>query len=676
MFELKKSLTCLIGLHFAMPVYSIDVAENEQDTIFERSIDEFRVVAMRQRELVAPQRLSGQTLRQMNALSVADAVRYFAGVQIKDYGGVGGLKTVDVRSMGSNHLGVFYDGLQIGNAQNGTVDLGKFSLENVEEVAVYNGQKSDIFQPAKDFGTSGSVYLQTRRPNFSGDKRINASAKVSCGSFDLRNGSLLLETKITDNISYSANAEYTDASGKYKFRYRKRFTDARGNTIVAWDTTGVRQNGEIDALRLENSIFGSSDGAVWHLKAYYYKSARGLPRAIVRNVWTSSQRQYDRDFFVQGSLQKDFDEAISTKLNAKYSYDYMHYINPDTTLMYVDNTFRQYAVYASTANRLAVSDIFDIAFSADFERNWLKSDMANFALPKRTTLLAALAANLALGNVALQASLLGNFINDAASAKERKTENKTRKLTPAIFVKYTPTEDKKLSFSAFCKRMFRMPTFNDLYYTDIGNISLRPEYTTQFDLGVNELITRGAMQISLAADAYYIKVSDKILAVPKGNSQYRWMMMNIGKVDIRGAEARVGCKLPYVSCQLNYTYQRAHDVTDPTDNGQRGTYNGQISYIPEHSGSALVSATWHDWALNYSFIYVGERYHVSANIAENYEPSWYTNDLSLHKHLILNKILKFDLSFEVNNILDQQYDVVLNYPMPGRNYKGSVRISY
>jgi len=27
-------------------------------------------------------------------------------------------------------------------------------------------------------------------------------------------------------------------------------------------------------------------------------------------------------------------------------------------------------------------------------------------------------------------------------------------------------------------------------------------------------------------------------------------------------------------------------------------------------------------------------------------------------------------TLEVNNVFDQQYDVVLNYPMPGRNFKG------
>lgn len=87
------------------------------------------------------QELSGERLQRLNSHNVADALRYFSGIQIKDYGGVGGLKTVNIRSMGTNHVGVFYDGIELGNAQNGTVDLGRFSLDNMESVTLYNGQK-------------------------------------------------------------------------------------------------------------------------------------------------------------------------------------------------------------------------------------------------------------------------------------------------------------------------------------------------------------------------------------------------------------------------------------------------------------------------------------------------------------------------------------------------------
>lgn len=69
------------------------------------------------REVIPAQVLKDIDLQRLNSFSVADAIRYFAGVQLKDYGGVGGLKTVNIRSMGTNHMAVFYDGIQLGNAR-------------------------------------------------------------------------------------------------------------------------------------------------------------------------------------------------------------------------------------------------------------------------------------------------------------------------------------------------------------------------------------------------------------------------------------------------------------------------------------------------------------------------------------------------------------------------------
>ena len=132
-----------------MLMLSLTAALRAQDGIPETPVDtlgEVVVTAERIREIVPAQRLSGQQLQRLSSNSIADALRYFSGVQIKDYGGIGGLKTVNVRSLGSQHVGVFYDGIQISNAQNGTVDLGKFSMDNMEVLSVYNGQKSDIFQ--------------------------------------------------------------------------------------------------------------------------------------------------------------------------------------------------------------------------------------------------------------------------------------------------------------------------------------------------------------------------------------------------------------------------------------------------------------------------------------------------------------------------------------------------
>lgn len=172
------------------------------------------------KEVIPVQELSGEQLHKLSSHNVADALRYFSGIQIKDYGGVGGLKTVNIRSMGTNHVGVFYDGIELGNAQNGTVDLGRFSLDNMEAVTLYNGQKSAVFQPAKDFGSSGSIYLQTRTPRFDEGETHHVKATMKTGSFGLANPALLWEQRLSERVSSSLSAEYLYSTGRYKFTYR------------------------------------------------------------------------------------------------------------------------------------------------------------------------------------------------------------------------------------------------------------------------------------------------------------------------------------------------------------------------------------------------------------------------------------------------------------------------
>ena len=199
------------------------------------------------REVLPVQTLSGAQLQRLSSVSVADALRYFAGVQIKDYGGVGGLKTVNVRGMGSQHVGVFYDGIQLGNAQNGQIDLGRFSLDNMEAVSIYNGQKSALLQPARHYASASALYLTARRPalDFAGDHRLKTSLRL--GSFSTINPSVLWEHQLSSRLSYSLSGEYLYTSGRYRFRYKKR---------DGYDTVSIRHNGDVRALRLEGGLWG------------------------------------------------------------------------------------------------------------------------------------------------------------------------------------------------------------------------------------------------------------------------------------------------------------------------------------------------------------------------------------------------------------------------------------
>ncbi|MEG2758864.1 MAG: TonB-dependent receptor plug domain-containing protein, partial [Rikenellaceae bacterium] len=362
-----------------------------------------------QKEVIPVQTLSGVELEKLSVHSVADAVRYFSGVQIKDYGGIGGLKTVNIRSMGSHHVGVFYDGIELGNAQNGVVDLGRFSLDNMQAVSMYNGQKSAIFQPAKDFASASSIYMLTRTPSFKNKKRDNLNIAVKGGSFATINPSILWEHKFSNKVSSSISAEYMYTSGRYKFSYAKK---------NGYDTTEIRKNGDVQSLRVEGAFFGTLKDGEWKAKVYLYNSERGYPGASVREEpgkFKHQDRQWDDNVFVQGSFRKNIGSFYSLLINGKYAYDYLHYVSDprlDVSTMYVDNRYKQNEVYLSAANMFTIFDWWSAAISVDAQYNTLDADLIDFVYPQRYSLLTAGATSIRFDQFKLQASVLHTYVND------------------------------------------------------------------------------------------------------------------------------------------------------------------------------------------------------------------------------------------------------------------------
>ncbi|MBQ0056544.1 MAG: TonB-dependent receptor [Bacteroidales bacterium] len=616
------------------------------DTCDVLSISEVEVVqSVRSREVVSGQQLDGEGVRRLGALSVADALHHFSGVQVKDYGGIGGLKTINVRSMGSQHTGIFYDGVELGNAQNGQVDLGQLSMENVESVRVYHGQRSALFQTASDFGHSGTVYLRTRIP-------INNHLRVmgQGGSFGLMRGSFLCERRLSERVSSSLLVNGTRSDGQYPFRYRRLNYDR----TVAYDTTAHRHNGDVTSFHAELNLFGRMDRSNWHAKAYHYQSDRGIPGAIVNNVWRRGERQSDGNTFVQGQWQGDLTPRYSMRVLGKAAYYSTHYVCRDSTQFMADNRYRQMELYASTSHAVELTPSWSLSAACDVRHNVLWSDMPLFHTARRTTCLLALASALHVSDVRAQVSLMSTDFSH---------------LSPSAFVCWDAS--RWLSLHAFAKQSYRLPTFNELYYTTIGNSRLRPETARQLDAGLQFRTSSQSSpwRLSLTADVYRNRVSHKIIAYPQGQ-QFRWTMLNLGEVRVTGVDlnAESGVNLGQWHLQLSpqYTWQRAIDVTSPADS----YYRHQIPYVPHHSGSLRASLAYRGVSLLYAFTYTGERWSQQQNIAYNHLQPWYTSDLHLQY-----QTPSWRLSADVLNLLDQQYDVIVNYPMPGRSFRFSISYS-
>ena len=168
-------------------------------------------------------------------------------------------------------------------------------------------------------------------------------------------------------------------------------------------------------------------------------------------------------------------------------------------------------------------------------------------------------------------------------------------------------------------------------------------------------------------------MEDKIIAIPTKNI-FIWSMVNLGEVEIKGIDATATITLePLQDIRLNlsgnYTYQRALDVTDRDGK----TYNQQIAYTPRVSGSgqAALETPWIN--LSYTFVHSGKRYVLGQNLEENRLAKYTDHSIAASRDLPIKKI-KTNLRVEILNLLDKNYEIVRNFPMPGRSVRATIKV--
>ena len=670
---LTLMLLSIGGICYAQNMSNMSDKSEMSDTTKIHNLDEVGVTTNsknKQSRATAPlQILTGEALEGLNAIQVADAVKHFSGVMVKDYGGIGGLKTVSVRSLGASHTAVSYDGIAVSDAQNGQIDISRFSLDNVDMVSLSNGQSDQIFQPARQYASAAVLNITTMAPRF--NKRcVNGKVMMKGGSFGLINPSLYIAGKLNKYLSLTASGEWMSAHGRYPYvmHYGEQSNDST--------SIEMRENTDVKNLRTEAALYGADSVQNGYIKVYYYQSERGLPGAtIFYNTQNfSSQRIWDRSAFLQGHYERNFNNIVSLQLNAKYNYTFTHYLDP----MYLgsegkdENRYTQNEYYLSGA--VVYRPISGLSFnlSQDGIINTLEADLDNFTSPTRYTSLTAIAGKYVNNWVMATASVLMTAMTDVMADN---TQGQQRfKASPYVSVAFKPFEQMDFRVRAFYKNIFRLPTFNDLYYGKVGNRNLLPETTNQYNIGLTfqHSITKYVPLLALSCDIYHNDVKNKIVAYPTKNI-YTWTMLNYGRVSITGLDFTGDIEISplkelLITLGATYTYNRALNVTDPTDRD----YCHQIPYTPRISGSgkAGIKTPW--FSLNYSLVWSGHRYAVNQNYKENRVEGYFDHSLSLSHEFNIRNEHKIGINIECLNLTNVNYCVVRYFPMPGRSWRGTL----
>lgn len=651
----------LAGLPFHQVSAQSDTTRNVNEVVVSSARAELL------QSITPSQQIKAHEFVRYSAFNVADALRGFSGVYIKDYGGIGGLKTVSVRGLGANHTTVLLDGIQINDAENGQIDLGKFNLNNVQSIALYNGQPTDILMPARSFASASVIAITTIKPALQAGKRYRVTAGIKGGSFGLINPYLQWQQRLNSSWSFVINGYTQNAGGKYPY------TISNGNAQISGDRIAA----DVKIQQVDGAIYwAGKDSSKFNLRVNYYHADRGLPGAVVLYIPPpQGQRLWNHDFFTQLGYEKAWKSGFRLLVNTKYANSYLHYFNPqfNNTAGFIDQHFRQQEIYQSVAFLYNIAKNWEFSYAADLAINTLNASVPDFKYPTRTTVLNVLASNFKTGRLTLQGSLLNSNINE--SVTKGTTIPYRNVFTPTFIANYAVSD--LLNVRAFYKNIFRVPTFSELYYNPITNTNLKPEFAHQYDIGaVYRKNLQGSFEyVTISADVYYNRVKDKIIYTP---NIFAGSVMNIAEAEGVGVDLGMRTEKRFDNMfkgllAINYSYQQAMNISDPNE----ATYKNQLPYIPQHLVNANLGFTRKEWGVYYNHMFSSLRFYNNNNntvYADDFLPAYGLADLSVI-YRGKYKLLPVMLSAEINNVYNQSYVVVRNYPMPGRSVRISLQIT-
>lgn len=597
-----------------------------------------------------------EELELLGLTNLADAVKRFAGTNVKDYGGIGGMKTVSIRNLGSHHTAISYDGVTISNTQAGQIDIGRYSLDNVQSISLAVGESDDITQTARHLASAGVLYINTERPHFDFGRDYSFRVRIKGGSFGLVNPSFRYWQKLCDSTSLSVNADYMRADGMYPF------TLINGKNI----TKEKRYNSDIYTWRGEANLYHSIYNGEINVKAYWFYSERGLPGSVILYNNDANERLWDEDFFTQANIKKQINEKWEFSGSLKYTHTWNKYV--DVNVKYQGgkdiDINRQNEYYASATFCWKPLKNISVSLAQDFAYNNLHSNEQDAAQPQRYSSLTALTAKYTINRLNIYAGAIGTFITEDVKSGDRPDNRK--RISPTVSISYRVLNSEALYIRGMLKNTFRVPTFNDMYYYQIGTRNLVPEKANEYNFGITwqGKLFKFIKYMSVTIDGYYNDIEDKIVAYP---TMYVWKMANFGKVRMYGLNTTFATEITMtnnisITLTVAYSLQNCIDVTD------KNTlyYKTQIPYTPKNTGngSILIHSPWIN--VGYTLTGCGERYSIQQNTSEYRLNSYYEHNINLSREFKMNKCRLF-LQATLSNLTNEQYEIIKYYPMPGRS---------
>lgn len=584
------------------------------------------------------QKFDSLIIKKLAASNVLDLLKFSSGINLKDYGGVGGIKTIGYKGFNSTQGLISVNGCPFSNYQTSSVDFSIFDVNNISNLSI-NLNNDDFYnKSAKSYSAAFEVNIENFAPKLD-------SAKYS---FGLKAGSFLL-FEPNFRIILPKNNHQLDIAFSYNF--------CKGNYPFTIENQEYkRQNSKVNSAKLDVKL--SNFGKVklkQNLFANY--TFRQLPKATT--LYNLESKESLKDFLCFYQIVGDYHRyAYNTRNIVKFSSSKEIYNNPN---FWGDNKQIDYfsnEAYFSTVHSIKITDGFMISASVDGEFASLKSDNVK-GNPFRKSIYESFSIKYHFSCFSLKATILQR---NHFSSSEKEFSNHFG-VDPIIKFSYSPWDIKGFSISLIAKKTDRIPSFNDLYYNNIGSRRLKAEDNRSFLIDVNYTKYYKKLSFLLNANSYYNQVKNKIVAVPTKNI-FVWQMFNVGKVDIKAIEFTSNIKYYFdknlsLELKINHTYQHCLDVTDKNSN----TYKHQVAYTPRVNSNGFLQIDYLKWFLNLNWLYNSKVFVLNQNIEQNLLKSYLDKGFSIGYNY-----KKISITVFAHNFLGNNYEIIKNFPMARDNF--------
>ncbi len=545
-------------------------------------------------------------IQQSQAQSLPDLLANQRGVSIARSGGFGKSTSVFLRGTNSDQVLVLIDGIKAGSATAGTTAFQHLPLEQVERIEIVRGPGSSLYGSE---AIGGVIQIFTRRGD-TGETRVNTSAMA--GS----NGATEITTAISGGdddtrLSLSAKAFETDG------------IDARSNGFP--DDDGYTNDSV--SFSVDQDI---GERTTWSLRAQH---AEGVTDFDNCGPFTSPSGDCEDEF-----AQQTVSSSLDTQITASWSMRIRAGESRDESRLFTDGAatdrFDTERREVSWQNDFTFGTQHVVTAGVDYRNDEVESSV-DFAETERR-------------NEAVfgQYQWTGQRANAQASLRYDDNEAFGEETTGSVAAGYRFAQGLRLYSSIGTG--FKAPTFNDLFFPDIGffsgNPDLAPEASETFEVGIE-----GGRDLTWSANVYRTEIDD-LIVFDAANATVN----NLDSAEITGVELAGGGTHGGWDLQASITLLDTEADTDGPNDGN------QLPRRPERALNVDFSRGFGPYRFGTHVRYESERYDDAANSVE-------LDDFALVGMRFAYQLREsLSLTASVDNLFDEQYETVDNFNELGR----------